>query len=113
VANSLQVTNAGGVYCFRRDSSTGTQFLEDRPGGGQWDLLSGAPVTLSTVAGATLDASNFCGPTAGFCPGRTGVAPGLDPQGKTAFVTLRLRFQIPESNGYQTMTFTTSIARRN
>ena len=101
---SLRVTQqpSGDVYCFHQDG-TGTGLLEDRPGGGQWNLLSGSLATLST--------------TTGPCPGQGGFCPVLvqDGSGNTAgvVITFRLRFQIPERDGYQTMTFTTTITPRN
>lgn len=99
---SVQITQpSGDVYCFHQDG-TGTRLLEDRPGG-QWDLLSGTLATLSTTTGP-------CPESGGFC-----VTPVKDGGGNTAGVaiTFRLRFQIPETDSYQTMTFTTTITPRN
>src|SRR6266542_1404654 len=79
VTNSLQATQADGtVYCFRRESAaSGTSLIRDVTPPGQptssWNLLSGAPVTLTTTNGPTVvGAGALCGTTAGFCPGRTG-----------------------------------------
>ncbi len=110
VPDSLQVSvplAAGGieVYCFKRDASpNGTRLLVDRPGGGQWDLLSGAPATLTTTTGACPNAGGFC-PTL-LVNNNTGKTLG-------AAITLRLRYQIPETSSFQTMTFTTTIGARN
>ena len=81
---SLQVAQADGtVYCYRRNSSTGSDLIRDRcaPAGGfpqpncatpeTRSLLSGSPAGLTTVTGATLDGLGGCGATAGFCPGIT------------------------------------------
>jgi hypothetical protein len=43
VANSLQVTNSLGIFCFYQN---GTQLNEDRPGGTA-NLLTGSPVPLT------------------------------------------------------------------
>src|SRR5207247_8655476 len=55
-ADSLEVTNSRGTYCFRRDAASPTApgLLEDRPdgGGGTWNLLSGTLATLTTTTGA-------------------------------------------------------------
>jgi len=119
VANSLQVTEADGtVYCYRRDSAaSGTGLIKNTTLPGQptdsWDLLSGAPVTLTTVNGPTVDGAGNCGTTAGFCPGLTGSAPVISNGGKSATVTFRLRYRFPETQQFQQMTFTTDISRRN
>ena len=112
--DSIEVTNSRGTYCFHRDGA-GSGLLEDRPGG-QWDLLRlGSPARLTTTTGACPDEGGFCptlvvdnnkpspcgGPSQPSC-NRVGAA-----------ITFRLRFQLPESSGYQTMTFTTTIAARN
>jgi len=119
-ADSLQVTNSRGTYCFRRDAagSDATGLLEDRPdgGGGTWDLLSGAPATLTTTTGAcpALVAGACTNPiptsSGGFCPCLL-----QDNVGNTvgAAITYRLRFRYPGTNSFQTMTFTTTIAARN
>jgi len=112
VTDSLQVTISaattppnGDVYCFKRDATpNGTRLLVDRPGGGTWDLLSGAPATLTTTTGACPDAGGFC-PTL-LIHNATGRTLG-------AVITLRLRYGVPETNSFQTMTFTTTIAARN
>jgi type II secretory pathway pseudopilin PulG len=102
VLDSIQATNSRGTYCFRRNDA-GTGLLEDRPGGGQWDLLSGALSTLSTTTGD-------CPAEGGFCPTLL-VKNGGPTVG--AVITLRLRFQLPAASAYQTMTFTSTIAARN
>jgi len=109
VANSLQVTNARGTYCFHRaNDATGaaTRFVEDRPdgGGGTWDLLSGAAATLSVATGDCFPGSG------GFCP-----AVILDAAGQKvgAVIELRLRYRYPETSAFQTMTFKTTITPRN
>ena len=119
-ADSLQVTNSNEPdpanpvgcapncnYCFRRDAA-GTGLLEDRAGGGTWNLLSGAPATLTATTGSCTGAS----PTGGFCPSLVtdNAAP---PNTVGAAITLRLRFRIPETDSFQAMTFTTTIAARN
>ena len=102
--NSVRITQqpSGDVYCFHQDD-TGTGLLEDRPGSGQWNLLSGTLATLSTTTGP-------CPEQGGFCPKLV-----QDGSGNTAGVaiTFRLRFQIPETNSYQTMTFSTTLTPRN
>ncbi len=113
VADSIQMSRAKTasdpagwpdpvVLCFHRDAA-GTGLLMDTPNGGQQNLLSGAPVTLTT--------------TTGPCPGAGGFCPTLLVNNASAtmgaVITLRLRFQLPESTGYQAMTFTTTIAARN
>lgn len=122
VANSLRVTQSdGSVYCYRRDSAaSGTGLIRDftPPGGGAgstqtWNLLSGAMATLTTANGPTVDGGGNCGTTAGFCPGLTGFAPAITNAGKRATVTFRLRYQFPETQSFQTMTFTTDISKRN
>lgn len=110
--NSLQVTRARSasdppswpdpvVLCFR-GTGDATGLLEDRPGG-TWNLLTGAPATLSLTTGA-------CPDSGGFCPTLV-----TDNGGNTigAAITFRLRYRSPESNAFQTMTFTTTIAARN
>ena len=86
----------------------GTGLLEDRAGAGTWNLLSGAPATLTTTTGSCTGAS----PTGGFCPSPVtdNAAP---PNTVGAAITLRLRFRIPETDSFQAMTFTTTIAARN
>jgi prepilin-type N-terminal cleavage/methylation domain-containing protein len=138
VANSLRVTSpdvdgAPQSFCFRRNVAgeprasdlANTKLVRDRekpPGTllGTFDLLSGALINargaagmVTTVDGATLDGGGNCGPTAGFCPGVTGKVPALGSGGTTATVTVRLRFQIPETTSYQALTFTSTIAGRN
>ena len=117
VVDSVQVTNANESnpsaptgcgaatpptcnYCFRSD---GTTLLEDRPGGGQWDLLTGAPTTLTTTTGA-------CPDSGGFCPTLV-----LDTTGNAVAVaiTFRLRYRYPFTDSLQTMSFTTTITPRN
>jgi prepilin-type N-terminal cleavage/methylation domain-containing protein len=102
VADSLQVTNSRGTYCFHRDGA-GTGVFETTPGGGQWNLLSGPPAKLTTTSGACPAAGGFC-PTLLVATGGGTVA---------AAITLRLRFQLPGTPGYQTMTFIKTIAARN
>ena len=109
VPDSLQVSvpAPGGieVYCFKRDSSpNGTRLLVDRPGGNQWNLLSGAPATLTTTTGTCPDAG-------GFCP--TLIVNNNTAKTLGAAITLRLRYRIPETSSFQTMTFTTTLAARN
>lgn len=109
-ATSLQVTNSRGVYCFRRavDASGAlTGFVEDRPdgGGGTWNLLSGAPVTLSVTSGN-------CPDDGGFCPSE--VRHNVNNCLAGAAITLRLRAPYPGTpSSYQTMTFTSTIAGHN
>lgn len=95
--NSLLVTQADGTrYCFRGDA-TGTGFWRDHyaPGAatpdGSWNLLAGAPVTLTTAGSPTLVVVNS----------------------RRAVITFQLQYQIPGSPSFQTMTFSTTIARRN
>jgi prepilin-type N-terminal cleavage/methylation domain-containing protein len=102
VADSLQVKNSRGTYCFHRDGA-GTGVFQTSPGGGEWDLLKGPPAKLTTTTGA-------CPAAGGFCPTILATNGGVTVG---AAITLRLRFQLPGTTGYQTMTFNTTIAARN
>jgi type II secretory pathway pseudopilin PulG len=125
--NGLQVTNSCGTFCFHRDSTTGTQLLEDRApngtcpgqtaGSGTMNLLTGALVPAGGAAGLLTTVNTACSSTGGgFCPSK------IVHQGTNcvvgAAVTFRLRAQLPYSAGvgttasYQAMTFSTSIAGR-
>jgi len=119
-ADSLEVTNSRGTYCFRRDaaSTTATGLLEDRPdgGGGTWNLLSGTLATLTTTTGtcpalvAGACPSPMPASSGGFCPcllkDNGGAIVG-------AAMTFRLSARLPGTDSFQTMTFTTTIAARN
>jgi prepilin-type N-terminal cleavage/methylation domain-containing protein len=81
-ANSLRVTNSSGVYCFYQ---SGNQLLEDRPGGGTSNLLSGSLASLAANSFTT----NLSG-------------------GTKATITFQIR------DGYQnSMTFSTDVSKRN
>ena len=81
-ANSLRVTNSSGVYCFYK---SGNQLLEDRPGGGTSNLLSGSLESLTGNSFTTTLSS-----------------------GTKATIT----FQIQDT--YQnSMTFSTDVSKRN
>ena len=118
-ANGLRATNSCGTFCFHRDSATSTQLLEDRTlngtcpnqtaGAGTMNLLSGALVPAGGAAGLLSTVNTAC-PGGGFCPSL------ITHNGSNCVVgaalTLRLRAQLPGSNGYQTMTFSSAIAGR-
>jgi type II secretory pathway pseudopilin PulG len=91
VANSLQVTQSDGtVYCYRSDSS----FIRDHcaPDGGGNPQPSCVPDTWPLLSGAPVTLTNG---------------------GKGATISFQLRYHIPESQGFQTMTFTSDFTRRN
>jgi type II secretory pathway pseudopilin PulG len=119
--NGLRATNSCGTFCFHRDSTTGTQLLEDRvlngtcpghtAGSGTMNLLAGALIPASGQAGVLTTVNTACSATGGgFCPSL------IVHTGSTcvvgAAVTFRLRAQLPMSSSYQVMTFSTSIAGR-
>jgi len=81
-ANSLSVTNSSGVYCFYK---AGNRLLEDRPGGGTADLLSGSPVSLTAASFATTLST-----------------------GTKATITFQLQDTVQNS-----MTFSTDVSKRN
>lgn len=118
--NGLRATNSCGTFCFRRGGA-GSQLLEDRTlngtcpnqtaSAGTMDLLSGALVGARGAAGSLSTVDTACGAdTGGFCPSL------IRHNGSNcvigAAVTFRLRAQLPQSPGYQVMTFSTSIAGR-
>jgi len=83
--NSLQVTNALGVFCFYKN---GTQLDEDRPGGGTMNLLAGSLAgTMEALTVSSFESSL---------------------SGTVATVTLQLH-----DNAQNSMTFTTALGRRN
>jgi Tfp pilus assembly protein PilV len=91
-ANSLQVTNTapgGGnqTFCFRK---SGSQLLEDRPGG-TLDLLAGSPSPLTV----------------------TSFSPSLSGSGVT--ITFQLADQTFSSadQSHNQLTFTTTLGKRN
>ena len=103
VTNALQVTHTNGdVYCFHRDAA-GTGLIEDLNGTGRLNMLAGSPVVLTTTTGT-------CPASGGFCP--TVITDNLGNP-VAAAITVRFRYQVPESDSYQTMTFATTIAPRN
>lgn len=119
--NALRATNGCGTFCFHRDSATGTQLLEDRnlngscpgqtAGTGTMNLLAGALIQARGSAGLLSTVNTACSATTGgFCPSLVIHSGSNCVVG--AAITFRLRFQIPETGSYQTMTFSSTIAGR-
>jgi prepilin-type N-terminal cleavage/methylation domain-containing protein len=108
VADSVQITNSRDTYCFRggNDASGNPTIFKDRLGGGTANLLEGSAATLSVAPGFS------CPGTAGFCPTVIQDA-AVPPKNAAVRIVFRLRYRFPESNAFQTMTFTTTIAPRN
>lgn len=96
VANALRVRNAGGDYCFYQDANN--QFIEDRPPpNGTWNLLAGAPATLSLSPGSL----TFC-----FDPPSCGGGVRSGPR-------VRIQFTIRDGSGVDPLTIRVSLQRRN
>jgi type II secretory pathway pseudopilin PulG len=126
--NGLRATNSCGTFCFFRGVPNGsalTAILETRTLNGTCpnhtsstatvNLLSGAlvsakgdPGLLSTLPTSTACAAN--GANGGFCPDLIRRGDGCIAG---AVVWFRLRYQVPESQDFQLMTFSTSVGRRS
>ena len=94
-ANSLQVTNTSGTFTFRQ---SGSQFLEDLPGGtGTRNLLS---TSLSPLT-VTPDS---------FCPV---VVSGSGVPDTAVIITFQLKDQTSYDTPHNLLTFKTTLAKRN
>ena len=96
VPHALRVRNADGDYCFYQDANN--QLIELRPPpNGTWNLLAGAPTSLSLTPGSL----EFC----------------FDPPACTPTVTsgprVRVRFMLRDGGGMDPFSVSATLKRRN